>query len=250
MQPCSVRINFLADRWNRSKFGYFKFGKEFCIMATRRQSRRYRSRWQQWGFTLPEMLVIVIVMGVLVAFTAPSLAAFFDAMKVNQVVTELRTIFQDSQRQAIRTTSICTVGVQQVSASSGAGSNPSSNAKGHEWNTVFVADCATDSKAPPEVRVISNLKPQSKNDNEVEVKFSPVGSAEFAVQTSVSSANTPADPSAKMVAYAPNREGAQKCIVVSSSLGLARVGDYKGSIDDPKAITDQGICTAMDWRKQ
>ncbi|NCJ05489.1 prepilin-type N-terminal cleavage/methylation domain-containing protein [Synechococcales cyanobacterium C] len=219
-------------------------------MGMWQRSRRYRSKGRQRGFTLPETLVIVIVIGVLVAFTAPSLAAFLDSMKVNQVTTELRAMFQESQRQAIRTDSICLVGVRRFSTSSNAGSNPSGHAKGHRWRTEFVADCAAAAQVPDEVQVVTNLQPRSKNENEVEVKFSPAGSAEFAVQTARSSSSPPVDPSAKMVTFSPERETAQKCVVISSSLGLARIGDYKGSTDDPKAITDEGICTAMDWRKQ
>jgi hypothetical protein len=48
----------------------------------------------------------------------------------------------------------------------------------------------------------------------------------------------------------PERQnGKKKCIAISSTLGLTRVGTYVGGTD-PNSITQTGVCTALEWNKQ
>jgi hypothetical protein len=70
------------------------------------------------------------------------------------------------------------------------------------------------------------------------------------ILSNVKSPALPKDPSAKIVALIPdNKSVTKRCVAVSSTLGLTRVGTYTGEVS-PTAITDEGVCTALDWKEQ
>jgi hypothetical protein len=81
----------------------------------------------------------------------------------------------------------------------------------------------------------------------IPVRFGVLGNAEFDV---ASNADTPVDPTGKIVLYLPNHSNIKKhCVAISNTLGLTRIGDYTGELDPP-AITDSGVCKAANWEKQ
>jgi Tfp pilus assembly protein FimT len=85
---------------------------------------------------------------------------------------------------------------------------------------------------------------------QVGIVYGRYGGADFTVETGVTPPDSPADPSGKFVTYLPNRpEGKKRCVAISRTLGLTRVGIYSGELD-PAAITDGGVCTATDWSTQ
>jgi hypothetical protein len=83
----------------------------------------------------------------------------------------------------------------------------------------------------------------------VEIKFGKRGSAEFSIFSAVLPPLLPADPTGKIVTFVKNPKVAKKCVAISSTLGLTRMGTYTGSTN-PADMTDTGICTAMNWTKQ
>lgn len=81
----------------------------------------------------------------------------------------------------------------------------------------------------------------------IPIKYGVLGNPEFAI---ISAQSNPTDPSGKIIFFDPNNtKGKKHCIAISNTLGLTRVGTYKGDIQ-PTAITDTGRCTAEDWEEQ
>lgn len=232
-------------------------------MKRRSRSHPFRRWLPQWGYTLIETLTIALVVGVLAAVAAPNLAGMLDAVKVDQSVTELRSSFQDAQRQAIRKNKPCTV---QLS------SRRSSHYNNQLSEPTVGGNCLPTgtSAFPAGVNFATNLQPlvvvpvvpgfhepPSPSPSPLpsllpvaEVKFGTQGSAEFSILSAVRPPLVPQDPTAKIVALLPDKPRVQKkCVAISSTLGLTRIGVYTGSTD-PAAITDKGICTALDWKEQ
>jgi Tfp pilus assembly protein FimT len=229
-------------------------------------ARRTRLRWlfrlRSLGFTLIEMLVIVAVVGILGLMSAPSLIATMDSVKIDQNVAEIRTALQDTQRQAIRRSRICSVTMEidtntststeshnstNISVKSGSSSSSSSSSSVGSGTNTLSGNCLTTGNPdlPTGVDMATNLLGTSSAD--VEVKFGVLGSATFNV---ANSSTTVQDPSGKIVTFISSKNNVQKkCIAISNTLGLTRVGRYSGGIN-PADITASGVCTALEWNKQ
>jgi Tfp pilus assembly protein FimT len=225
------------------------------------------------------MLVIVAVVGVLGLMSTPSLIATMDSVKIDQNIAEIRTALQDTQRQAIRRSQVCSVtmdiaahtpdateshsrhGSTNTSINSEIGSISTSSSintssSGSSINTssssssginTLAGNCLTTGNPdlPTGVNMATNLLGTSSAD--VEVKFGALGSAAFNV---ANSSTTVQDPSGKIVTFISSKNNAQKkCIAISNTLGLTRVGKYSGGIN-PADITASGVCTALEWNKQ
>lgn len=84
-------------------------------------------------------------------------------------------------------------------------------------------------------------------DQLIPIKYGVLGNPEFAI---ISAEASPTDPSGKIIFFDPsNANGKKHCIAISNTLGLTRIGTYKGDIQ-PTAITDAGRCTAENWEDQ
>lgn len=58
------------------------------------------------GFTLIEVLVIILVVGILSAIAIPSFISLVDKVNINNAVTDVRSSLQTAQRNAIRRSQI------------------------------------------------------------------------------------------------------------------------------------------------
>ncbi len=63
--------------------------------------------WRSRGFTTIEVLVIAFIIGIAAAIAVPSFSGMLDAAKVKQSAVELRSAFQESQRQSLRNNQSC-----------------------------------------------------------------------------------------------------------------------------------------------
>ena len=68
-----------------------------------------RSSPSNAGFILPEKLVICAIIGIAAAASAPSLMASMNRAKVKQTMAEVRSALNETQREAIRRNTICTL---------------------------------------------------------------------------------------------------------------------------------------------
>lgn len=89
--------------------------------------------------------------------------------------------------------------------------------------------------------------PSTGSAGGIPIQFGTLGNPQFDVESNVS---VPTDPSAKIVLYLPNSPSIpKKCVAISNSLGLIRIGRYEGPTT-PAEITDTGTCKAENWQDQ
>lgn len=82
---------------------------------------------------------------------------------------------------------------------------------------------------------------------DIPIRFGVLGNPDFSI---VSDGSSPTDPSGKIVFFFPdNTQGTKRCIAISNTLGLTRVGTYTGEMT-PLAITTTGRCIAEKWDQQ
>jgi type II secretory pathway pseudopilin PulG len=197
---------------------------------------RLNARNKSRGFTLAEQLVIVAVMGVLVLLAVPNFMGVLDRVKLDQAITDVRGALQESQRQAIRLSQACVVTLNF--------------ARRQASGPCLVTGNRT---FPERVEIVTNIKPTKEDGDDkdkgkgndkigIQLTFGVLGTAEFQIESTGSSG----DPSGKIVFYLPkpgNKD--QKCIAISNTLGLTRVGVYSGSLKNSQEISD-GMCTASE----
>jgi prepilin-type N-terminal cleavage/methylation domain-containing protein len=224
------------------------------VVSWNRLNQRFRLT--QRGFTLIETLIIVVVLAVLTAVTAPSLMGVMDLVRINQTVTDVRGTLQEGQRQAIRSNQPCVVSVSYVKEN---GKKKKKRRKSDDSTspslslTSGYAECPSlsEPEVPENVDIATNVASPTGTTDDATVTFGIYGSAEFSVVGAKAGATTaPKDPSGQIVAYIAERKNVQKkCIAISNTLGLTRVGNYTGGVT-PEEITEGGICTALDWTTQ
>ncbi len=197
---------------------------------------RLNARNKNQGFTLAEQAVLIAVMGVILMIAVPSLSSIFDRFKLDQAIVSVRGALQESQRQAIRLSQACIVSLDIPS--------------GEVTGPCLVTG---DRTVPEQVDTASNIKPTKVDDDDkdkgagndktgLHLKFGVLGTAEFKVEKVIDSD----DPSGKFVFYMPETAVKdRKCIAISNTLGLTRVGVYSGSIKHSKDIS-KGTCTAIE----
>lgn len=145
------------------------------------------------GFTLIEILVILIIAGILSAISVPSFLAMYNRGKVNDALTQVRATLQQAQTQAIRKNQSCTVTI---------------NSPGDQVTSSCFAQKS--------VTLDSNVDMAS---NIASTKFSYRGTVTLG-------------SSGTIVFFVKNTNNSrnQKCLVISSPLGIIRNGVYSGSV--------------------
>ncbi len=71
----------------------------------------YNARKPSSGFTLTEMVVTIIIIGVIAAIAAPNFLGLLNRNRVNEAVRQIAGAIKEAQRQAIKDSSSCTVNV-------------------------------------------------------------------------------------------------------------------------------------------
>jgi type II secretory pathway pseudopilin PulG len=173
------------------------------------------------GFSLIEQLVIITLIGVLAVIAIPSFLGVLDLFRVDQAVVDVRGALQETQRQAIRLSQACDVTLNL----------PGKKVQGPCLVTG-------DRTLPEQLGMISNIKNNPATG--IQLTFGVLGTAEFLVDN----AENQDDSSGKIVFYLPQAPTKiQKCIAISNSLGLTRVGVYRGSLTNSQNVS-AGTCTA------
>ncbi|MBE9168684.1 type II secretion system protein [Pleurocapsales cyanobacterium LEGE 06147] len=150
------------------------------------------------GFTLTEMIVTAIVVGVLAAVSVPSLVGLYNQNKVKEASAQVEGALKEAQRQAMRRGKSCTVEIDTTNKKI---KNPS----GGDGCLL------SERELGEQITLRTNISPLT-------ISFSMKGSAA-----------TTASEDPTFVVSMPNTTSEQRCVVVASALGLMRSGNYTGS---------------------
>ena len=159
----------------------------------------FNVRKREQGFTLIEMIVTVIIVGILSAITAPSLIGLFDQMRVKDGLRQIESSLKEAQRQAMRHGSSCEVTLKTTD------------------NTITgsPAQCLAGSKT-----IDDRLKFKGNDGgDEIEITFTRKGS-------NFSGAKTIA------IFRDGSNNGIQKCVILAANLGGMKSGNYTGNVDE------------------
>lgn len=160
---------------------------------------RVSNRLSYQGFTLPEVMVVVIIVGILSAIMAPNMLGWYARQRLNHAVVEVQGALQEAQRQAIRNSRSCALTID---------------------TTAITGDClATGS------RNFSNLSIQSSQGTggTFNFRFNLRG-----IPTNTAATPQPLTQPVTIVLSSPSTSS-KKCLVLSTPLGLIRTGNYTGT---------------------
>lgn len=145
------------------------------------------------GFSLVEMLAVLVIVGILVAIAAPNLIGILRRNQVNAALDKLHGAIKETQRQAIRQGRLCRINI-----------NLSNNKlTGNPTNCLL-----NDRQIDDNLIIRTNLSGTPPN-----ISFSHKGSTTRSGTIVVSSSTV----------------NVQKCFVISLGLGIVRTGNYTGS---------------------
>lgn len=158
----------------------------------------YNARKSNSGFTLIEMLAVIIIIGVIAAIAAPNFLGLLNRNRVNEARQQIAGGLKEAQRQALRQGQQCSVTIDTVNKTI---TNPAAPTNG----------CLLSS------RNLDNLV--QLNSNTATITFSGKG-------------NITGGLAPVLVVSLPNGTDLQRCVVLDSLLGSQRSGDYSGTIAD------------------
>ena len=141
------------------------------------------------GFTILEQTIIMVILGILAAISAPSLWGMYNRFKVSDAINQLRSAFQEAQRQAVKKNEDCTVTLPTTGTS----------------NPTIQISCTSD-RTLDDVTIRHNYSLTSSNA----ITFNHKGET---------------NNQGTIVLHIPNIYS-QKCLVTSKGIGLMRSGNY------------------------
>ena len=149
------------------------------------------------GFTLLEMLVTAIIVGVIAAISLPNLLGLLNRNRINDAMGQIEGAFKEAQKQAIRTGKSCSITI----------------------DTNRVVNSATDGCLLNN-RDLNDLVQLSSS--RASITFSSKGNI------TIDAVN----PTPVIVVSMANGNGTnlQRCVVIQNSLGSIRTGNYTGAI--------------------
>ena len=163
----------------------------------------WRVRKYNYGFTLIEMIVTVIIVGVIAAIASPNLLGLLNRNRVNEAIRQIEGAFKEAQKQAIRSGRQCTINIDTTNKTI---ANPT---------TAGVDGCLLST------RILNDLV--QLNSSRTTIIFS--GKGNISIDNSDPNLLTPV-----LVVSIPNGTNKQACVVIQNALSSVRTGDYNGTI--------------------
>jgi prepilin-type N-terminal cleavage/methylation domain-containing protein len=196
-----------------------------------------RSSIQQ-GFTLLELLVVVLMIGILSAIATPSILSQFARTKLNNSLDTLQSALELSQAEATKTSRKCEVYIPEPSGNPGTQIIPQCNINVPSSSTTL---SATYSGSPPAIplnegiTITSNLVTTSARTAAAATATTSAVTARPATKvvaysfkgtTNPAFTSTTAKPKATIILSAANTS-LQKCLVIEPGVGLLSKGNIE-----------------------
>lgn len=171
----------------------------------------YNVRKSNSGFTLIEMMVVTVIIGVIAAIAAPNFLGLLNRNRVNEATQQVEGAIKEAQRQAMRKGKICKIRF----TSTGTGSNQRSIVQVRpDEGSVSYSGCLLNNRELPSSVSFGLLSGGTvspvNSSNEIDLAFSGKGNP---------------DVQGMMVISHPNVIS-EKCIQIEGVLGNMITGDY------------------------
>jgi prepilin-type N-terminal cleavage/methylation domain-containing protein len=157
------------------------------------QNCNYISVKKEAGFSLIEMLAVIVIISILAAIGLPNLIGILRKNQVNAALEQLHGAIKETQRQAIHQGRLCRININTTT----------NNITGNPTNCLL-----SDRSIDDNITIRTNLSGTPPN-----ISFSHKGSTTKSGTIVVSSSAI----------------NIQKCFVISLGIGIMRTGDYTGS---------------------
>jgi len=161
---------------------------------------QFKGKQINQGFTLIELIVVIVMVGVLAALSGPTMMGLINRAKVNDAHMDLVGVFKEIQRQAVKKSSVCKITI------------PASET----IEPTFSSDCQIIGE-----RTLKNAKIRHNGDNAFPTYTSNIAIFGFQGLT-----EEHLDEDLIIVISHKNSNSFQKCLVISDGLGLIRQGSY------------------------
>jgi prepilin-type N-terminal cleavage/methylation domain-containing protein len=164
----------------------------------------YNVRKSNSGFTLIEMMVVTIIIGVIAAISVPNFLGLLNRNRANEAMRQVEGALKEAQKQALRTGKQCSITINDASRTI---ANPTT--------TPPTNGCLLSTR-------VLNDSLELKSSRET-IVFS--GKGNITIDDADAALLTPV-----LVMSIPNNTNIQKCVTMENVLGSIRTGDYSGTI--------------------
>ncbi|TAE57158.1 MAG: type II secretion system protein [Nostocales cyanobacterium] len=157
------------------------------------------------GFTLPEVMTVVVIVGILAAFAAPGFLAWNQRKQMDAAISNVEGAIKEAQRQAM--------------------------AKSRECNVSFTAPSTTPLRISSSNGCLVTGTRTLENIRQMQVSIDDSSFPTTATSLNLFShtgQNMNASPVTVVLTHSGNTN-LRKCVVVSSPLGLIGTGEYRGT---------------------